>query len=69
MAWRALEVKDHPELGYERPFLLHLGMAAKAIAANKCKVVTNAGALNPKGLAEACVKLLKGQGIDLKVSF
>lgn len=44
-------------------------MAAKAIAKNKPKIITNAGALNPKKLATLVSELLKSEGIDLKVAY
>lgn len=63
-------MRKNPELGYERPFLHHLKLAAPAIAAKRPKILTNAGALNPRGLAEAVVALLAKEGInDLKVAY
>jgi hypothetical protein len=48
---------------------MHLRIAAKAIGAKRPKVITNAGALNPKGCAEQVSKILKEEGIDMKVAY
>ncbi|CAK9780224.1 DUF1446-domain-containing protein [Cutaneotrichosporon oleaginosum] len=69
LAWRALELRKHPHLGYESGFLSHLKLALPAIKANRPKILTNAGALNPKGLAEETAKILSEAGIDLKVAY
>ncbi|TXT06008.1 hypothetical protein VHUM_03769 [Vanrija humicola] len=69
IAWQALAIKADPTAGYEAIFLQHLRTAAKTIAANKQRVLTNAGALNPKGLAEAVAALLKEEGVSLKVAY
>lgn len=69
LAWRALELRKFPELGYESNFLTHLKLALPAIKANRPKILTNAGALNPKGLATETAKILADAGIDLKVAY
>ncbi|KAL1412334.1 hypothetical protein Q8F55_000078 [Vanrija albida] len=69
IAWQALAIKADPTAGYEAIFLQHLRTAARTIAANKQKVLTNAGALNPRGLAEAVAALLKEEGVQLKVAY
>ncbi|GMK53562.1 hypothetical protein CspeluHIS016_0101480 [Cutaneotrichosporon spelunceum] len=70
LATRALEMRNFPDLGYERPFLHHLKLAAPVIAEKRPKIITNAGALNPRGLAEAVVALLADEGIeDVQVAY
>jgi hypothetical protein len=49
--------------------LHHLALAAGSIAAKKQKVITNAGALNPRGLAHAVAELLRTQDISLTVAW
>lgn len=67
---RALELRKHPELGYEQTFLLHVRIAAKAIKAKRPKIITNAGALNPKGCAERVAQILAEEGITgMKVAY
>lgn len=49
---------------------MHLRIAAKAIAAKRPKILTNAGGLNPKACAEQVAKILKEEGIhDMKVAY
>ena len=48
----AVQQESHPELGYAKDFI----EAMKSLIGQKCKVVTNAGGLNPRG----CAKQLKG---------
>jgi hypothetical protein len=63
-------MRKFPDLGYERNFLHHLKLAAPVIAEKRPKIITNAGALNPRGLAEAVVELLTKEGIeDLSVAY
>ncbi|OLN91688.1 hypothetical protein CCHL11_06645 [Colletotrichum chlorophyti] len=56
IAWKAIEAKTRPELGYEPSFLEQLawenGEAARLVAQKRIKIVHNGGALNPRGLAE-----------------
>lgn len=56
LAWRAIDLRNNPDLGYEPNFLEQLswnsGNAARFIAQKGIKVVHNGGALNPKGLAK-----------------
>ncbi|RSL74117.1 hypothetical protein CEP53_000441 [Fusarium sp. AF-6] len=65
IAMRALEIREHPELGYETAFLTHLGWktAAAEVVSRGIKVVHNGGALNPRGLYEATTKFLAGKGL------
>ncbi|KAI2814150.1 hypothetical protein CBS115989_8774 [Aspergillus niger] len=66
IAWRALEMQEDPELGYERGFLTHLNHknAAEIIAEKNIKLVNDAGALNPYGLYKATKELLKSKGLS-----
>ncbi|KAF4625843.1 hypothetical protein G7Y89_g12318 [Cudoniella acicularis] len=74
IAWKAIEMIDRPELGYEPHFLEQLawkdGAAARFLAEKRIKVVHDGGALNPKGLAEKIQKYLHSQRItNLKVAW
>ncbi|KAL0067107.1 hypothetical protein AAF712_005894 [Marasmius tenuissimus] len=66
LPWRALEMMEHPELGYEKPALIQLGWmtAAEEIARKGIKVVHDGGALNPYGLYKATKELLASKGLD-----
>jgi hypothetical protein len=61
--------KEDPSKGWDERFLRQLEGAAQAVADNKLKVITNAGALNPKALAEACAQMLQKRGLKLKVAY
>ncbi|KAN0088987.1 DUF1446 domain containing protein [Hyaloscypha variabilis] len=67
LAWKAIEMIDNPQLGYEPGFLDQLafkdGAAARLIAEKGLKVVHNGGALNPKGLAEKVNEFFVSLGI------
>ncbi|KAF9261415.1 DUF1446-domain-containing protein [Marasmius fiardii PR-910] len=70
--WRALEMIDNPELGYEKPALIQLGWmtAAEEIVKKGIKVVHDGGALNPYGLYKATKELLTKKGLgDVKVAW
>ena len=67
LAWRAIDLKTRPDLGYEANFLDQLswkeGEAARLVAKSRIKIVHDGGALNPEGLAIATDKLFKSLGI------
>ncbi|KAG7092909.1 hypothetical protein E1B28_009214 [Marasmius oreades] len=70
--WRALEMIDNPELGYEKPALIQLGWmtAAEEIVKRGIKVVHDGGALNPYGLYKATKELLAKKGLrDVRVAW
>jgi hypothetical protein len=85
VAFNALIMIDKPEEGYEIQFLKQLEDAADAIVKNKLKVgsawdplqsrthfrqvITDAGSLNPKGLATKIDAMLKKAGHSLKVAY
>lgn len=69
LARHAIDLQTDPDKGYEEIFLLHLKMALGAISKTKPKIITNAGALNPKMLATLVDKLLKSEGVNLKVAY
>ena len=68
-AWRALELRDHPEKGFEPGFLGHLEPAIAIVEEKKIKLVHNGGALNPRALAEATSRLLLKYNSKLKVAY
>jgi hypothetical protein len=55
-------------VGYVGAFLDVLASHIKEIARRRIKVVTNAGGLDPLGLAEAVRRLVKDNGIELSVA-
>ncbi|CAO2648209.1 Nn.00g074760.m01.CDS01 [Neocucurbitaria sp. VM-36] len=74
LAWKAIEMIDRPDLGYEPHFLSqlgwHNGAAARLIVQKKIKIVHDGGALNPRGLAEKVHEYLASQNIhSLKVAW
>ncbi|KAH8670322.1 hypothetical protein BGZ60DRAFT_33365 [Tricladium varicosporioides] len=74
IAWKAIEMIDHPELGYEPHFLEQLawkdGSAARLLSEKRIKVVHDGGALNPKGLAQKIQRYLHSKNItNLKVAW
>ncbi|KAF5380736.1 hypothetical protein D9757_007157 [Collybiopsis confluens] len=67
--WRALEMKEHPELGYEQSPLIQLrwANAAEELAARGIRWVHDGGALNPYGLYEEIKKYLNSKGLLDKI--
>ncbi|KAJ4482546.1 hypothetical protein J3R30DRAFT_3286185 [Lentinula aciculospora] len=63
--WRALEMNDHPELGYEQSPLIQLrwATAAEEIVDRGIKWVHDGGALNPRGLYEEIKRILNDKGL------
>ncbi len=57
-----------PSLGYARDFLPMLEPVLKQTLAQKTKIITNAGGVNPLACAEAVLALAKKIGVDLKVA-
>lgn len=65
-----LQRAKDPSLGYEEPFLQHIRLAADEIKKHRPKILTNAGALNPRGCAEAVERLFGELGIEgLRVAY
>jgi hypothetical protein len=61
-------MKD-PTLGYARRFIDHLDTCLDSIAERGVKVVTNAGGLNPSGLADALREKIAERGLGLSVAY
>ncbi|MEJ6549153.1 DUF1446 domain-containing protein [Corynebacterium sp. USCH3] len=59
----------NPGLGYARRFIDHLDTCLDDIAERGVKVVTNAGGLNPAGLADALKDKVSERGLDLTVAY
>src|SRR5882757_8249805 len=57
MAILAVDRLEDPARGYARTFLRQMGDCLGIAAARGVKIVTNAGGLNPAGLADALRKL------------
>ena len=60
--------RKDPTQGYAEYFVQQLKPHLPAIAARGIKVVTNAGGLNPRGLAEVLRGLIAQAGLSLKVA-
>lgn len=58
-----------PGKGYAKTFLRHMESALGLAMDGGVKLVTNAGGLNPAGLADALRELAARAGLDVKVSF
>jgi hypothetical protein len=56
-----------PATGYAKTFLRHLEATLATAAAKRVKIVTNAGGLNPAGLARAVRALAARLGVDVRV--
>jgi hypothetical protein len=57
-----------PSLGYAKTFLRQLGGSLTLAHRRGVRIVTNAGGLNPAGLAQAIRVLAREQGIDVAVA-
>ena len=64
--WKARQ-KD-PESGYARTFLTQFQQVATECAERGVKVITNAGGLNPAGLAERVRAIIANAGVKLTVA-
>ena len=56
-------------MGYVGTFLKQIRDVAKGCKEKNIKIVSNAGGLNPKSMAEEVEKILSEQGVDLKVAY
>jgi len=64
--WKARQ--KNPETGYARTFLIQLEQVLGRCLDRGIKIVTNAGGLNPAGLADEVGKLAAGLGVAPKVA-
>jgi hypothetical protein len=60
--------RKDPSLGYAKTFLRQLGGCLTLARQRGVRIVTNAGGLNPAGLAQAVRSLAQEQGIDVAVA-
>ncbi len=65
--WKARQ--KNPEAGYARTFLVQLEQVLGRCLDRGIKIVTNAGGLNPAGLADEVGKLAAGLGLQPKVAY
>jgi len=64
IAWNAIIKAQDPKLGYENGFLEQLSECIEDVAAKQIKVVTNAGALNPRALTDRVSELCESRGLS-----
>ena len=57
------------QAGYVGTFLKQLNEIAETCEKKKIKIVSNAGGLNPKSMAEEVKKILDAQGVNLKIAY
>ncbi len=57
-----------PSRGYARTFLRQMGECLAFVMERRIRVVTNAGGLNPRGLAERLTELAEGLGFDPRIA-
>ena len=67
MAILAVDRRKDPSLGYAKTFLRQMKDCVGIAAARGVKIVTNAGGLNPAGLADELRKLTAGLGLSTQV--
>lgn len=61
--------EKNPESGYAADFLEVIrSLVPFWKEGNSVKIVTNAGGLNPQGCAQACVKILRENGLKMKIA-
>jgi hypothetical protein len=64
----AIQREKNPEFGYARDFLdVIKSLIPLWQNGSTCKIITNAGGLNPVACAKACNELIKKSGLNLKV--
>lgn len=65
----AIQKEKDPQTGYAQDFIeVVRSLVPYWKKGGRCKIVTNAGGLNPLACAEQCVKILKSEGLSLKVA-
>lgn len=62
------QLKD-PNLGYAKTFLRQLNGSLALAKEESVRIVSNAGGLNPAGLAQAIRELVEEQGLDVTVAY
>src|SRR5262245_618259 len=61
--------QQNPDAGYSRHFIdVHVGPYLAQLVAAKVKIITNAGALNPRAAARALHKIAAEQGVSVKIA-
>lgn len=64
----AVQQEKDPELGYARDFIdVIKSLVPFWQSGSRCKIITNAGGLNPQGLAEICQELLCASGCQQRI--
>lgn len=68
MSIMAIQQEKEPESGYARDFIdVICSLIPAWLEGNRCKLITNAGGMNPLGCAEACLSELKKHGCKKKI--
>ncbi|HTJ70188.1 MAG TPA: acyclic terpene utilization AtuA family protein [Actinospica sp.] len=69
MAILAADRRKDPALGYAKTFLRQMSDCLAIAAARGVRIVTNAGGLNPAGLADELRKLAARLGVEVKIAY
>lgn len=65
----AIQREKDPKSGYAQDFIeVVRSLVPYWKRGGRCKIVTNAGGLNPIACAEECMKIIKSEGLHLKVA-
>ena len=63
------QIQRGEDKGYVGTFLKQINQIAKSCKEKNIKIVSNAGGLNPKSMANEIEKILKQQSINMKVAY
>jgi len=62
------QMRKNPEAGFARDFLNHLEPVFETVMEKGIRIITNAGGVNPAGLARALAKLAADKGLHPKIA-
>ncbi len=62
------QMRKNPDAGYAKDFLNHLEPVFETVMEKGIRIITNAGGVNPAGLARALAKLASEKGLSPKIA-
>ncbi|PJB80655.1 MAG: DUF1446 domain-containing protein, partial [Acidobacteria bacterium CG_4_9_14_3_um_filter_49_7] len=62
------QLRKNPDAGYAKDFLNHLEPVFETVMEKGIRIITNAGGVNPAGLARALAKLASEKGLSPKIA-